>query len=111
MDYTAQGHTVGLAQRMEALAEAGRIYLTDATARLIEGFFALEDLGEFRVKGASGPVRAYALEGVGPLRSWGAPGGIARRPSYSQHECGDRRQHTDGSHSHTASSSFFTVER
>ena len=24
MDYTAQGHTVRLAQRMEALAEAGR---------------------------------------------------------------------------------------
>jgi class 3 adenylate cyclase len=43
MDYTAQGHTVGLAQRMEALAEAGRSYLTDVSARLIEGIFALED--------------------------------------------------------------------
>src|SRR5215475_12936721 len=42
MDYTAQGHTVGLARRMEALAEAGKIYLTEATARRVEGFFALE---------------------------------------------------------------------
>jgi class 3 adenylate cyclase len=69
MDYTAQGHTVGLAQRMEVLAEAGRIYVTAATARRIEGFFAVEDLGEFRVKGATGPVRVYALEGVGRVRT------------------------------------------
>src|SRR5580765_7142907 len=34
MDYTAQGQTVGLAARMEQLAEAGWIYLTDHTARL-----------------------------------------------------------------------------
>jgi tetratricopeptide (TPR) repeat protein len=69
MDYTAQGHTVGLAQRMEALAEAGKIYLTAATAQRIEGFFALEELGAFNVKGASVPVHAYALEGIGRLRT------------------------------------------
>jgi class 3 adenylate cyclase/tetratricopeptide (TPR) repeat protein len=69
MDYTAQGHTVGLAQRMEALAEAGRIYLTAATKQRVEGFFALEDLGEFRIRGSSAPVHAYALEGPGPLRT------------------------------------------
>ena len=69
MHYTAQGHTVGLAQRMEALAEAGRIYLTAATAQRIEGFFTLEDLGEFHVKGATAPVHAYALEGLGRLRT------------------------------------------
>src|SRR5262249_3468494 len=69
MDYTAQGHTVGLAQRMEVLAEAGKIYLTAETAQRVEGFFALEDLGEFKVKGASVPVHAYALEGVGRLRT------------------------------------------
>ena len=69
MDYTAQGHTVGLARRMEALAEVGKIYLTAATALRIEGFFALEDLGAFNVKGASAPVHAYALEGLGRLRT------------------------------------------
>src|SRR2546428_4278880 len=69
MDYTAQGHTVGLAQRMEALAEVGKIYLTAATALRIEGFFALEDLGAFNVKGATAPVHAYALEGLGRLRT------------------------------------------
>jgi len=37
MDYTAQGHTVGLAARMEQLAEPGRAYLTEKTAKLVEG--------------------------------------------------------------------------
>jgi class 3 adenylate cyclase len=56
---------VGLAQRMEALAEAGKVYLTAATAQRIEGYFGLEDLGAFNVKGVSAPVHAYALEGLG----------------------------------------------
>src|SRR5439155_1262718 len=41
MDYTALGATVGLAQRMEQLAEPGKVYLTEHTARLVEGFFRL----------------------------------------------------------------------
>ena len=69
MDYTAQGHTVGLAQRMEQLAEPGKAYLTEATATLVRGYVALEDLGEFAVKGAGTPLRVYALEGVGALRT------------------------------------------
>jgi class 3 adenylate cyclase len=69
MDYTAQGHTVGLAQRMEALAEVGKIYITAVTAQRVEGYFQLEDLGAFNVKGTSAPVRAYALEGPGRLRT------------------------------------------
>ena len=41
MDYTAIGHTVGLAQRMEQLAEPGKAYLTEHTAKLAEGYFEL----------------------------------------------------------------------
>ena len=69
MDYTAQGHTVGLAQRMEQLAEAGKPYLTEAAAHLVRGFFALEDLGEFQVKGSDAPVRVFGLEGPGEQRT------------------------------------------
>src|SRR5712692_8966996 len=69
MDYTAQGHTVGLAQRMEALAAPDSCYLTAATAALVRGYFALEDLGEFRVKGVAAPVRVHRLAGVGPSRT------------------------------------------
>jgi class 3 adenylate cyclase/tetratricopeptide (TPR) repeat protein len=67
--YTAVGHTVGLAQRMEALAEPGKAYLTEAAADLAHGFFELADLGEFEIKGASRPVRVFELAGVGTARS------------------------------------------
>jgi class 3 adenylate cyclase/tetratricopeptide (TPR) repeat protein len=67
--YTAIGHTVGLAQRMEALAEPGKAYLTEAAAELAHGFFELEDLGEFEIKGASRPVGVFELAGVGAAHS------------------------------------------
>jgi class 3 adenylate cyclase/tetratricopeptide (TPR) repeat protein len=67
--YTAVGHTVGLAQRMEALAEPGKAYLTEAAADLAHGYFELEDLGEFEIKGASRPVHVFELAGVGSARS------------------------------------------
>ena len=60
MDYTAQGHTVGLAARMESLAEPGRTYLTEHTASLVEGFFLLDDLGLFTVPGAREPLRVFS---------------------------------------------------
>jgi len=68
MDYTAIGHTVGLAQRMEQLAETGKAYLTEHTASLVEGYLALTDLGEFQVKGASRPLRVHELAGIGAAR-------------------------------------------
>jgi class 3 adenylate cyclase/tetratricopeptide (TPR) repeat protein len=68
-DYTAIGHTVGLAQRMEALAEPGKAYLTEGTAELAQGFLELADLGEFEIKGASRPIRVFELAGVGQARS------------------------------------------
>jgi class 3 adenylate cyclase/tetratricopeptide (TPR) repeat protein len=68
MEYTAVGHTVGLAQRMEQLAEPGKAYLTEHTASLVEGYLALADLGEFEVKGSSRPLRVHELTGVGSAR-------------------------------------------
>jgi class 3 adenylate cyclase/tetratricopeptide (TPR) repeat protein len=68
-EYTAIGHTVGLAQRMEALAEPGSAYLTEATAALASGFLDLKELGKFEIKGASRPVEVFELIGVGSARS------------------------------------------
>ncbi len=67
MDYTAQGHTVGLAQRMEALAESGHICLAEHTARLVEGYFRVQDLGRIQVKLIfdSSPDRPLRSRGVG----------------------------------------------
>jgi class 3 adenylate cyclase/tetratricopeptide (TPR) repeat protein len=67
--YTAIGHTVGLAQRMEALAEPGSAYLTESTATLAAGFLELKDLGKFEIKGASRPIEVFELAGVGAARS------------------------------------------
>jgi class 3 adenylate cyclase/tetratricopeptide (TPR) repeat protein len=68
MEYTAIGHTVGLAQRMEQLAAPGTAYLTEHTASLVEGYLALNDLGESKVKGASQPLGVFELTGIGGAR-------------------------------------------
>jgi class 3 adenylate cyclase len=69
MDYTAQGHTVGLAARMQQLAEPGKALLAGRTIERAEGYFALRDLGETQVTGVEAPVRVAELEGVGRMRT------------------------------------------
>jgi class 3 adenylate cyclase/tetratricopeptide (TPR) repeat protein len=69
MDYTALGHTVGLAARMEQLAEPGKALLTEHTKRLVADYFALRDLGAAQVKGVTEPVHIYALEGAARLQT------------------------------------------
>jgi len=69
MDYTAQGHSVGLAARVERLAAPGTVLLTETTARLVEGFFVLADAGLQSVKGVSAPIRVVELRGIGPART------------------------------------------
>ncbi len=69
MDYTAQGQVVGLAQRMQAIAESGHIFISEHTARLVEGYFQLQDLGRAKVKGVSEPVGIFDLDGTGSLRT------------------------------------------
>jgi class 3 adenylate cyclase len=66
LDPTALGHTVGLAQRMEAMAQPGTAYLTEHTAQLVEGWFSLEDLGRRTVKGSREQLRVHALAGPTP---------------------------------------------
>jgi class 3 adenylate cyclase/tetratricopeptide (TPR) repeat protein len=82
MDYTAIGHTVGLAQRMESLAPAGSTTLSAATAGLVAGEFELGELGEFEVKGSSVPQRVFELLGKASSRdrveAAGAAGGLSR---------------------------------
>lgn len=69
MDYTAQGHTVGLAARMESLAAPGTVLMTRHTARLVEGYFRLNDLGTSKVKGVAEPISLYELESEGRFRT------------------------------------------
>jgi class 3 adenylate cyclase/tetratricopeptide (TPR) repeat protein len=82
MDFTAIGHTVGLAQRMESLAAPGTTALSATTARLVRGEFDLGELGEFAVKGSSVPQRVFDLLGKASSRdrveAAGARGGLSR---------------------------------
>ena len=61
--YTANGHPVGLAKRIETLALPGRVYLTEHTAAVVAEAFELRDLGRFHIKGARLPVGAFELVG------------------------------------------------
>jgi class 3 adenylate cyclase len=69
MDYTAQGLQVGLAARVQELAASDRIYLAPDAASLVEGYFDLENLGSFDLKGIGGEVDLFELKGPGELRS------------------------------------------
>src|SRR5215468_991753 len=69
MDYTAQGHVVGLAARVQQLAPPGGTLVTDQTARLAAGFFDFLDRGEQSLKSVSAPVRVFELRGEGPVKS------------------------------------------
>jgi hypothetical protein len=54
---------------MEGLAEPNTCFLTAVTAALVRGYFALDDLGDFRVKGVTDPVRVHRLTGIGTSRT------------------------------------------
>jgi class 3 adenylate cyclase len=57
------GDTPNIANRLQAEAQADTIVIGDATQRLVEGLFALEDLGPRRLKGVSNAVRLYRVLG------------------------------------------------
>lgn len=67
VEYTAVGNAVGLAQRMESLAQPGTVYLTPATATLVQGYFDLRGLGPMTAKGAEEPTAVFELVGPGKL--------------------------------------------
>jgi class 3 adenylate cyclase/tetratricopeptide (TPR) repeat protein/DNA-binding IscR family transcriptional regulator len=69
MDYTALGHTASLGARMEQIAEPGKCYLTEHTAKLVEGLVALKSLGRLEIKGVREPLGVHELQGIGPLRT------------------------------------------
>ena len=67
--FTALGNTVGLAQRMESIARPGTVYLSAATAALVEGYFEVADLGLTDVKGAHDKIHVFELVRRGPSRT------------------------------------------
>jgi adenylate cyclase len=62
--YTAVGHPVGMAQRMEAAAPAGGVLCSLSTARLVEGAARLGPVEDVVIKGADAPAPARQLLAV-----------------------------------------------
>ncbi|MGE2723023.1 ATP-binding protein [Mycolicibacterium celeriflavum] len=66
--YTAIGHTVGVAQRMEAASAPGGVLCSMSTATLVEDSARLGPVHEIPVKGSKAPVPVRELLGVEPSR-------------------------------------------
>jgi class 3 adenylate cyclase/tetratricopeptide (TPR) repeat protein len=79
MDYTAVGDTTNVAARLQAAADPGRIVISEATHRLVGGYFYTRSLGEFPLKGKAEPVRAWEAISARVARTRlevGAEGGL-----------------------------------
>jgi adenylate cyclase len=79
MTYTALGHTVGLAQRMEAIADPGQVFVTQHTAGLVRSHFDLSEVGPVAVKGVSHPIGVYALRSASPAAGPGTAATLVGR--------------------------------
>jgi class 3 adenylate cyclase/tetratricopeptide (TPR) repeat protein len=64
MDYTAQGDTVNLAARLQAIAAPGTVAMSETTYRLVKGHVECVPLGPHHVKGREAPVEVYRPERV-----------------------------------------------
>jgi class 3 adenylate cyclase len=69
VEYTPVGHVTNLAARMQTIAPAGGIVITEDTRRLVEGYFELRGLGPTEIKGVAEPLNVYEVTGLGPLRT------------------------------------------
>jgi len=65
VDYTVIGDTVNVAQRLESLARANEILVSERTWRMVEGLFDGEAVGELTVKGRDRPIRVWVIQGRG----------------------------------------------
>jgi class 3 adenylate cyclase len=61
---TALGDTVNFASRLQALAEPGETFLSEATHRLVQGLVETTFRGEFEVKGKAERQKVYRLQAI-----------------------------------------------
>jgi len=59
---TAIGDTVNLASRLQSLAEPGRVLLSEATHRLVQGLVQCGPAGEYEIKGKTERQKAFHLD-------------------------------------------------
>jgi len=61
MDYTAVGNATNVAARMQQVGEPGRVTISEATHRLVRGYFETRPLGEMQLKGKAEPVSGWEV--------------------------------------------------
>jgi class 3 adenylate cyclase/predicted ATPase len=59
----ALGETPNIAARIQGIATPNTVAISDATLRLVEGYFAYEDLGMHTLKGVGTPLRVSLIAG------------------------------------------------
>jgi class 3 adenylate cyclase len=65
----ALGDTPNVAARLQGLAALDTVVISDATWRLVQGYFACDDLGPQTLKGVETRVRAYRVLGTSGVQS------------------------------------------
>jgi class 3 adenylate cyclase len=73
LGYTAIGEQVGMAQRMESVAPAGAVVLSESTARLVEDVVELDVPQMLQIKGFDSPVAARRLVRIETVHGLGRP--------------------------------------
>jgi len=61
LDYTVIGDAVNLAQRLQTVAKAGQIIITEATYHTAKESFSCEKIGEVNLKNKAKPVTIYQV--------------------------------------------------
>ncbi len=69
MDYTAVGDTTNVAARLQQAADPGRIWISEATYRLVWGYFYTRSLGALSLKGKADPLPAWEVIAARGTRS------------------------------------------
>jgi class 3 adenylate cyclase/tetratricopeptide (TPR) repeat protein len=57
----ALGETINIAARLEGIAVPNTVVVSETTYRLVEGYFACDDLGTHTLKGVETPMRTYRV--------------------------------------------------
>src|SRR3990172_10861317 len=61
MDYTAVVDTTNVAARLQQVGEPGRVTISEATHRLVHGYFETRALGEVQLKGKAEPLAIWEV--------------------------------------------------
>jgi predicted ATPase len=68
-EHLALGEVPNIAARLQSLAAPDTVVMSVATWRLVQGYFACDDLGLHALKGVEAPVRVYRVQGESGAQS------------------------------------------